>query len=101
MSAFDDLMAAGVAEMIAAAGGSFSFRGTTYSGLLSDLSADEKLSIGGAIPNVKQTLLFALVAFNPAIRTGESVTIGSRTMRIGLVEKDETSITLYLCSPDE
>jgi hypothetical protein len=113
VSEFDDAMSEAFAESIEFFGvATFRLRGLTLSGDLSDLGADEKLAIGGSIPNVKQTLILPWRVFSPPIRNGEYLEIGSnvhgphtfanpKKLRIGLVESDRVSLTLYLCSPDE
>ena len=103
MSAFDDMIAAGLDEAESLFGTTaFSHDGRTYQGLLNEYAGEQEVEIGGILGNYNATLVcqkpqFRLVA-KPLQKTlnGALITIEAVGYRIERVAVDSASVTLGL-----
>ena len=103
MSAFDDMISAGLEETEGLFGAtSFTLDGRPYQGVLNEYAGDQEVEIGGILGNYNATLVcrkpqFALMT-KPLQRTlnGVLVNIDGLGYRIERVSVDSASITLGL-----
>lgn len=103
MTEFQRLSKNALQEHIRTVGGvAFTFRGIQYTGTRTELTEEERVSVGQVIRDAVATLLFPFEVFTPAIRNGEKVTftaqpgVKGETLRIGHIEINRLAIKLTL-----
>jgi hypothetical protein len=96
MSQLDDFMSLGLAHAVATDGATFTLRGTTYTGVIGDISTEYEWEGGGDKPVRKLQITMAYTAFSPALRIGETVTARGKAMRLSHTASDATHTVLDL-----
>ena len=76
-------------------GESFTLRGTTYTGIIDDITMSEAFASGMSVPSEPIVVTFALTTFSPALALGDKITARSKVYVVRSIQSDEIAYTLH------